>query len=307
MDLQLVIYDVEGRTKGSVDLVITYHDKQWAISGDPAGIWPSIGSSSSGKLEVSGSGEVFIADREPGGNPRSVLALTSAPTSDTAIGHVGTGRIVVPTDPSYKDGKVFWKFEMSTVRRRMLSLMRECVPMQEMTSSMPEFKALTGYDTARIKKDFWEKKPNPVTTFTCCNLFLQAMALRCGQAVGKVPGSKLASGTLLLNHVDADVPGCWITPGDGRAPRPGDYYSVPYIKGKQIQQYGHVGLVAKIENGVWTSLDGGQGGFSQKIDKIKWVNRGILDPSKMNGWVDIDIYFGGAEYLQKYLKRQKKK
>jgi hypothetical protein len=304
MDLQLVVHNADGRTVGTVDVVITYHDKQWAIAGDPDAIWPSIGFNSSGKFEFGGSGEVFLADREPEGTSRSILSLASLPSSDTAVGHVGIGSMVFPRDPALAYGKILWKFEISTVRRQMLSLMRECVPQQEITSDMAAFKALTEYDTARINREFWKKQPKPNTTFTCCNLFLGVMARRCGRTVGKVPGPKLNSGTLQLNTVDADVPGCWITPGDGRAPRPGDFYSVPYIKGNHVQQYGHVGLVAKIENGVWTSLDGGQGGFSQKVDKIKWVKRGILDPGKMNGWVDIDIYFASAESLKKYLSRQ---
>ena len=99
---------------------------------------------------------------------------------------------------------------------------------------------------------------------------------------------------LKLILADKDVPGSWVEPVDGNVPQAGNFYSVSHTdKSGFVQKFGHVGIIGDIGNGVWQSLDGGQGGYlTAHRDFIKWVDRGRLEPAKFNGWIDIDRYFG---------------
>jgi hypothetical protein len=57
----------------------------------------------------------------------------------------------------------------------------------------------------------------------------------------------------------------------------------------------HVGISLDFEGDVWTHVDGGQGGPSSGRDVIKRIrSQQSYDYTKLQGWVDIDLYFGGS-------------
>lgn len=302
MILNMVTYDGNGRDRGMVKMNVEFGPRQWSIFEDKQQTWQSIGFGNQGSIEPKGGGAISIMDQQPGKSKQSIVTLLNMPLSDVGIANAGTGKIEAPKDAAFTDGAIFWAFEQSSIRQTMLALMKKNVPMKDMSSDMPAFKTLMGLNTQDLFDNFWEpeKKPDrkvmPVknTTFTTCNMFLGTMARNLGAALGKPAGAQLVSGPLLLKKVDMDVPGSWVEPVDGNVPQAGDFYSVSHTdKSGWVQKFGHVGIIGDISNGVWTSLDGGQGGYlTAHKDFIKWVDRGKLEPGKFNGWIDIDKYFG---------------
>lgn len=76
----------------------------------------------------------------------------------------------------------------------------------------------------------------------------------------------------------------WIKSGPGKRPKYGD-----------ICRYAkfHVGVSLDFEGDIWTHADGGQGGKRTGYDIVKRIrDTTAFDPSKLAGWVDIEIFFG---------------
>lgn len=308
MLLSLMIYDSEGRTRGSLKLQVTRGSTlQWTVAEDTVRLWPKIGFSQSGPVTLNGT-EVLIMDQPPGKVSMPVVRLSDVPARAATA---GTGSILAPSDASLAGGNIFWigdpkeSSEMTEVRKVMRQVLDKWVPVPVMDSNNPAFKMLTGYNTKRLLDEYWEpenknppyepgKMPKKNTGFTCCNLTLGALAIQLGAALGRPPGVWLTRGVLALYLVDKDVPGCWIKPDGTNRPKPGDFYSVPLtLEDGTVQQYGHVGVVYDILDDTWMSVDGGQGGYRSgpKLDRIKRQDRGKLDTSRMNGWIDIDLYW----------------
>jgi hypothetical protein len=294
MILNLALFDSNGRSRpGAVKLSVWIKDKKWSILEDSAQTWPMISDQKEGPLEVRSPDTVVLQEVSLGKAPQILVELSAMPVTDRAVANAGTGKILLAKDAAFAGGGVFWAFLRSSIREAMQKILKMYVPREELTSNDPEFKTLTGYDTERLKSDYWEHPTKPNKTFTTCNLTLGNLAIQLGNAVGKKCGPKLQSGPLQLDLADKDVPGCWVVPGNGERPDEGDFYSVPYkFANGWVQKFGHVGTIARIEAGMWTSVDGGQGGSSTGIDKIKWIKRGQFDPNRFNGWVNIDKYFG---------------
>jgi hypothetical protein len=294
MILNLALFDSNGRSRpGAVKISIWIKDKKWSILEDSAQTWPMICDQKEGPLEIRNPDIVVLQEVQLGKAPQILVELNAMPITDRAIATAGTGKVLMAKDPVFAGGGVFWGFVRSSIREAMQKVLKKCVPKEVLTSDDPEFKVLTGYDTARLKSDFWEHPTAPNKTFTTCNLTLGNLAIQLGNMVGKKCGPKLQSGPLQLDDANKDVPGCWVVPGQGERPDEGDFYSVPYKFGNGwIQKFGHVGTIAKISGGTWISVDGGQGGSTSGIDKIKWIDRGPFDPNRFNGWVNIDKYFG---------------
>lgn len=289
----MAIYDGNGRGRpGTVRLKLDLGPKRWTVDQDLQRLWSSVGASTEGAFEA-GSGVVSLTDQQPGKAKQTLLTLMNLPMDNLASAHAGTGRIVSARDNAFTDGGIFWGVEPPRIRETMMQVLKQNVPEKELSSDKPAFKILTGYDTARLKSDFWENKVKPNLTFTTCNLFIGAIAGKLANALGKQVGPELTTGPLQLDNVNKDVPGCWVTPKGGNVPRPGDFYSVPHkFDDGWVQKFGHVGVIGSIENGMWTSVDGGQGGRRSGVDYIKWVDRGKFDPAYFNGWIDIEVYFG---------------
>lgn len=292
MILNLCSFTNSGATVGNVRINLEFGSRKWTVPEDPFRVWARVARQNEGPLEVVGD-SVAVREYEPGGDP--VLTLSYVPPSDTATANAGSGSFSGnAVDPVLRGAHVFWTFEAPTfspVRAAMLELLVKTVPPGGLTSDMAAFRTLTGYDTARIKRDYWENPVKPNLTFTCCNLFLGAMANQLGGVLGKKPGRWLAAGVLRLDLAEKDVPGSWIEAKDGDFPKPGDFISMSgYNQYHDFQQFKHVAIVGKVENGQWTTVDGGKGSRPY-YDAIKWIDRGPISKVDLNGWVDIDKYF----------------
>lgn len=292
MLLNTVMYDNSGRTRGSVQVTLDFAQNQWSVEKDVQRAWNAAGFSDAGPFDVKGSNFIEMCTLDRGKPKQTAVALYNVPTTAWGVGDTGTGRLVGSPAADFKGAGISWKFvgqEVSEVRSRMLTLLK-IVPDSGLSSDQPLFKELTGFDTARLKKEYWDNVGSPDRNFTTCNAFLGRMAGK----LGAKEHSWLGKGQLKLINADKDVPGSWVEPSSGLSPRPGDYYSVSEKQpGGWIQEFGHVGIVGRIDSdGTWTSVDSGQGGRKAGKDFIKWVNRGRFDPAKFRGWIDIDKYFG---------------
>jgi hypothetical protein len=302
MNLLMMVYNNSGATRGQIRMKLDFPSTKWSLVEDKTNIWAKIGAGQSGQMDVSGT-EVGIRDQPPGKLPQVVLQLSNLP--ETGTGHAGTGKIAAAADTALTDGFVYWVGEqpsLSPIRQAMIEVLKEYVPIPVISSDDPLFYKLTSFNTKTLLDNFWEpenkvpawpadKMPKKNTTFTCCNLTLGCLAGKLGARLGKKVGRWLGAGVLQLDWADKDVPGSWIPGSSGQSPQVGDFYSVNH----GAQKFGHVGTIGDIgERGTWVAVDGGQGGFvsANKKDYIKRVERGKLIPSAMNGWVDIDIYFG---------------
>jgi hypothetical protein len=286
MDLIFVIDDKTGRQKGSVNLTVDFSAKTWNLTNDPRKAWP--GYSKDGKIETADPRLLWILDSKAGQVPQRIIEFKDSPIDEWDPWPIAQGKI--NTD----GGSIFLvqaTSQMTPARARVLDVINK-VP-NSVSSKTALFKTLTGLSQEDMVK-WWDginKTPEgkTMTNFTSCNAFLSMTAQRAGARQGW-----LTRGTLNIDRCAKEVPGCWITPDSGRKPKPGDVYSVPLrLKSGQIQQFGHVGIVAEVHaEGTWVSVDGGQGGSSGREDFVKRVHRGKLADSKMNGWVDIDKYCG---------------
>ena len=297
----MVVYDKNGASRGQLRMQLDFGGTKWSLAEDSGKLWTRIGTSQSGAMDVRGT-QVGIKGQPPGRLPQIVLVLSNIPEGGNA--NAGTGKIVAASDQSLSDGFVYWTCEeptLSPIRQAMMAVLKDCVPVPVISSDDPLFKKLTGYNTQMLLDNFWEpenknppwpegKRPPKNTTFTTCNLTLGCLAVKLGARLGKRVGKWLSAGVLQLDWAGKDVPGSWIPSSSGGTPKVGDFYSKP--DGAQV--FGHVGTIGEItEQGNWTAVDGGQGGYvsANKKDFIKRVNRGKLEPSRMNGWIDIDKYF----------------
>ncbi len=309
MLLSLMIYDSDGRTRGSIKLQVNRGatPPQWSVAEDATRLWSKIGYSQSGSATVNGT-EVLLLDQPPGKMSMPVVRLLNLPARGAAA---GTGAILAPPDSSLNGGNIYWvgdpkeNDEMTEIRKTMRQVLDKWVPVPVIDSNSAAFKMLTGFDTRRLLDEYWEpenknppypegKMPKKNTGFTCCNLTLGSLAIQLGAALGRPPGIWLTRGPLYLYLADKDNPGCWIKSDGTNRPKPGDFYSVPLtLEDGSVQQYGHVGIVYDILDDTWMSVDGGQGGYRSgpKLDRIKKQDRGKLDTSRMNGWIDIDLYW----------------
>lgn len=301
MNLMMMAYDSNGATRGQIRLQLDFPTSKWSLVEDSGQLWTRMGATPAGMMEVKGT-EVGIKTQPPGKMPQVFMLLMNVPQSGQA--NAGTGKIVTSNDPSLNGGFVFWAAEkpkLSPIREAMIAVLNEYIPKPVISSDDPLFEKLTGYNTQKLLDNFWEpenknppwdagKQPPKNTNFTVCNLTLGCLANKLAAKVGKKVGRWVGAGVLKLDWADKDVPGSWIPSNSGATPQVGDFYSVPHGS----QQFGHVGTIYEItDQGTWTSADGGQGGYksANKKDFIKRVFRGKLEPSQMNGWVNIDLYF----------------
>jgi len=291
MRLNTIFHDVNGKARGTVRLKLQFGQNTWSVEDDSLQAWRSAGLSMQGPFDVKGADAIWLWDQEPGKPKQHIVALSNVPTNENTTGTAGTGQIVAARKPEFSGARFFWAFlppAMSEVRAKMIDILTRNVFPTGLSSDMPAFRDLTGFDTKRLKADYWDKVDSPDRNFTTCNAFLGTMARK----LGAKPGSWLSRGVLELIRADKDVPGSWVTAESGASPQRGDFYSIPLtLESGWVQKFGHVGIIGKIEDGLWTSVDGGQGGRKAGIDYIKWVPRGKLEPQKLNGWIDLDRYF----------------
>jgi hypothetical protein len=175
-------------------------------------------------------------------------------------------------------------------RQKILDILKK-IPTSGLSSDDAYFRTLTGGWTTKKLLTWWSNHPigTQGANFTTCNAFVGAVAVMAGAK----QGSWLAKGPLSLYFCNKDIPNSWVPASSGRAPRPGDFYSMPYIDGKgNKQEFGHVGIIYDVHDYIFIdTIDSGQGGRSANRDYIRWRKNRIWTGGKINGWVDIDIYF----------------
>jgi len=316
MLLNLKVNDPTGKPRGAVKMTLDFAANQWTVDDAKAPAWQGVGCSGSGSFELKSWPVMWIWDQAAGKPRQNTIIFWDPPTGESDTKHVsGRARIFDPAEPSLKEGMIDWSVDtspasISPARSAMLKILSG-IPKTDLSSDDADFKKLTGFDTARLKREFWdvetivdpkdpEKKrmiPNPNRGFTTCNAFLGNMAAKLAASLGTKLGTWLGRGVLKLDLVDKDVKGSWV-PVDktGKVKfQVGDFYSRPLtLENGQVQVFGHVGIVGAFDGTSWTSLDGGQGGRKKGRDFIKWVSRGKYDVTQINGWCDIDVYFAAA-------------
>jgi hypothetical protein len=314
---------------------IDFSQQMWFIEEDKEQAWRSVGYSTKRPFELRDNDVMWIWDQDSVGKKRNSVIVYNPPRDESDSKHLADqARIFDPKDSTFKEGWIRWKVDptaqplsappstaatpstvaasaMSRVRTAILQLIDEVkktIPSGGLSSDEPAFQKYTGFNTARLKKDYWDvekvpdkdhpgaMKDNPERDFTTCNAFLGNMMGKLGSKIGARVGHWLAKGPLQLNQVDLDVKGSWIPvdPTGVRQFRPGDIYSMIHEKNGFIQKFGHVGIVATIDATGWSSLDGGQGGRQAQKDYIKLAPRGAYKPTVITGWCDIDVYFAAA-------------
>ena len=179
------------------------------------------------------------------------------------------------------------------LRQNIRQMLDKSIPEAGLSSDDKQFKVITGMDTPSLKKA-WAGG----SLLTSCNAFLGWAANQIGVQRGSV-----LRGALDISKAEKEVPGCWLEANTGEAidydlhPKSGDFYSSPHhfkatAKAKAwTQKWGHVGLVYDYDeySGMWTLVQGGQGGPNAGRDFIKWSTT-KFDRTKINGWVDIACY-----------------
>lgn len=119
---------------------------------------------------------------------------------------------------------------------------------------------------------------------TTCNAFLDVLTRKIRTAGGLSAGKRFYSFMLPQNS-----PGWHWFPEPGRRPKPGDFFGI----GQRGGMYKHVGVILKMEDIVWTTVEAGQGGIRSGFDSIKTKGPRIFPDNGLMGWLDIEEYFGG--------------
>jgi hypothetical protein len=319
MLLNLTVKDANNNPRGSAKVRLDFWQKRWYVVDDKPLPWQYVGFSKGGTFEQKDWNVSWVWDKDPDGTKRNTIIFWDPPVGKHDVKNSsGRARLYDPKDSTFKDCIISWTVdritpELSPIRQAMLDIIK-VVPNKGLSSDDKDFKTLTGFDTARLKKDYWDvatvpdpkdpepdlkKKrqiPNPSRDFTTCNAFLARVVGMLSDKIGVPAGRWLSGGVLQLDLVDKDVKGSWV-PTDPTGilhPRPGDVYAAPHINKKgHVQKFGHVGIVGSFDDGLWSSVDGGQGGREGEKDYIKRVSRGIYYVGRVTGWCDIDKYFGG--------------
>ena len=286
MDAQFMIYSGEGKELGLVKLTLNFSEKTWTIVEDPKSAWP--GASKAGSIDIPAPRQMTIRDSVPG-KPLVISLITFGdfPNSESDTGSAGVGSIssggyafTIRTSP-----------QLSAIRAKMISILDQVPDQVGSISNAQLFQELTDLTQAVLVANWNGTAPNASLFLTSCNAFLGKTARRLGAR----PGSHLASGILDLQRCDRDVKGSFVWAKGELRPRVGDFYAVSEVnRYHDLQQFGHVGTVAKINSdGTWMAVDGGQGRVGAE-DFVKRVPKGSLATTNFTGWCDIDIYFGNA-------------
>lgn len=286
METQIIVYKDSGVEAGSVLLTIDFTAKTWTVVNDPRGAWPGTGKT--GPIEIPVARQMSILDGAPG-RLTPIIVFNDFPTSESETGSAGVGKVV-------SGGYVFvarTSPQLSEIRFRMLQIVDKVQANVSSKLNGAVFQDLTNL-TQKVLEEHWDGKHGQDKLYlTSCNAFLGKTAQRLGAS----PGSWLGKGVLDLQRCDKDVPGSYFyaKKHPGKRPQAGDFYCVGMINQKgDFQEYGHVGVVAQVnKDGTWVSVDGGQGGRTNREDFVKRVPRGSLADFKFTGWCDIDIYFAG--------------
>jgi len=135
------------------------------------------------------------------------------------------------------------------------------------------FTKLTGHTQAGLQKN-WDGGG----IMTTCNEFVgfYARALGAKEYLGRFDIE-----VYLKKHGKGDA---WVPATGGARPKYGDIFRPKSF---------HMGISLDFEGEMWNTAESGQGGPKSKRDIIK-RKQTKYDPSKLQGWVDIEIYFGAA-------------
>jgi len=160
------------------------------------------------------------------------------------------------------------------IRQKAIRIM-EAVPVPIASDKSPLFSKYAHGTTHQDLVDAWDKGSQQTT----CMDFVGWYGIELGM-------KEYIGGFDLKGFMQkAGKPYAWVPSTEDARPKRGDIC--------RHTAY-HVGLSFDIDDeDVWTRLDSGQGGRGQGRDIINRVRDVPYDWTKLQGWIDIELYFGG--------------
>jgi hypothetical protein len=208
----ITLLDAAAKVVATLDL--EFGPNQWWMAGATPADWSQAGRPKSGQFSpgAAGSRTILLGDGSASGLP--FLSLSNMRPYESKSMSAGTGTFLSRGRPT--DDRVMWSKKsaatLSPIRRKILQYLNDKIPKKGLYSDHANFKEITGFDTASLKK-FWEGDPG----FTTCNSFAGGVA----QKIGTPGGRLLNKGLLELDKLGKEVPGSWIPAKPNHYPRPG--------------------------------------------------------------------------------------
>jgi hypothetical protein len=282
---------------------LNFADNTWNLP--PAlTMWGGVLSSARGSFQLKSCGSLWMMD---GRNKLNAsLVLHSAPTSEfDMLRKSGTGQIVFPAVPKFKDCEVQW----AVTKRTITGASRAAAPSGPLSR-------------VRLKaKEIAEKLLPPPGKLTDGSPSAGASGTGCGEFPGRVMRRIPVAAPPSKDAFSIDVPGSgklfltsptthwekmakaiddkykpmkktWVDFDGSNRPKTGDIYLLDKFEDRS--KFQHVGMIISAEGTEWMTADGGQGnGWQSGFIRRKFHPSGQIDgefgkKAWLKGWVDLD-------------------
>ena len=281
MRLILSVSNAAKQFRGHVVIGLLWHGERWFLASDPRGVWQSVGYTNEGRFKIKGSKVMEVYDQG-----YTIAILQDAPRSRFDRKHVfslADGSILDPKDRAFKDGKIRWVVEnervLSQIRQTALVTLDKLIP-------------ATYGGTEWGKNIYKSTKPGPTKGYTNCVEFPAWYV------------HELKKGKILRPGYPPTTTTGW-TDADGvKLPLPGDIFILCKTT-KRDNTTTHVGVIYstdwKNSDGLkWRTADWGQMGWNglwveRVFDPVAGTLTGGRGTRAIKGWVDLDVFFGGAK------------
>ena len=108
MRLDLVLYDVHGKTRGYARLRLEFGPNLWFVEEDAQRAWRNAGFPQSGPFEALDDDVIWLWERELGNVKHNTVVLNDIPLEALEVEQAGTGRIVTGQVGKFHGGTVYW-------------------------------------------------------------------------------------------------------------------------------------------------------------------------------------------------------
>lgn len=108
MQLDLAIYDINGKTRGYARLKLDFRQGIWVAEEDTQRAWRNAGFDQAGPLELIDDDIIWLWEREAGNAKCNTVVLSDIAIDDVDPGQSGDGRIVTGQIGRFHGGTVRW-------------------------------------------------------------------------------------------------------------------------------------------------------------------------------------------------------